>query len=41
MHECAYPHAWETGAQAKAGAGSWIAFCSHQSGLAPVSQACG
>ncbi|QFG35527.1 hypothetical protein ESD82_04960 [Paracoccus pantotrophus] len=35
MHECAYPHAWETGAQARAGAGRWIAFCSHQSGLAP------
>jgi putative transposase len=29
-YECVYLHAWETGAQAKAGIGRWIAFCNHQ-----------
>ena len=29
-HECVYPHAWETGSQAKAGVGHWITFYNHQ-----------
>jgi putative transposase len=28
-HECISLHAWETGSQAKAGIGSWIAFYNH------------
>jgi putative transposase len=28
-HECISLHAWETGSQAKAGIGSWIAFYYH------------
>ncbi len=29
-HECVYPHAWETGSQAKAGIGGWMAFHNRQ-----------
>ena len=29
-YECVYLHAWETGSQAKAGIGNWIAFYNHQ-----------
>jgi len=29
-YECVYLHAWETGSQAKAGVGRWIAFYNHQ-----------
>jgi putative transposase len=29
-YECVYMHAWETDSQAKAGIGTWIAFCNHQ-----------
>lgn len=29
-YECVYLHAWETGSQAKAGIGRWIAFYNHQ-----------
>ena len=29
-YECVYLHAWETGAQAKAGVGRWITFYNHQ-----------
>jgi putative transposase len=29
-YECAYLHAWETGSQARAGVGLWIAFYNHQ-----------
>ena len=29
-YECVYLHAWETGLQAKAGIGQWIAFYNHQ-----------
>jgi putative transposase len=29
-YECVYLHAWETGSQAKAGAGRWIDFYNHQ-----------
>ena len=29
-HECFYLHAWETGAQAKAGIGAWITFYNHR-----------
>ena len=28
-YECVYLHAWETGSQAKAGVGRWIAFYNH------------
>ena len=28
-YECVYLHAWETGSQAKAGAGRWITFYNH------------
>jgi putative transposase len=29
-YECVYLHAWETGSQARAGVGDWIAFYNHQ-----------
>ncbi|EKE67165.1 transposase, partial [Oceanibaculum indicum P24] len=29
-YECVYLHAWETGSQAKAGIGHWVAFYNHQ-----------
>ena len=29
-YECVYLHAWETGSQAKAWVGRWIAFYNHQ-----------
>ena len=28
-YECVYLYAWETGSQAKAGVGRWIAFYNH------------
>lgn len=29
-YDCVYLHAWETGSQAKAGIGTWIAFYNHR-----------
>ncbi len=29
-NECVSLHAWETGSQAKAAIGKWIAFCHHR-----------
>lgn len=29
-YECVHLHAWQTGSQAKAGVGRWIAFYNHQ-----------
>lgn len=29
-YECVYPHAWETGSEAKAGVKKWIAFYNHK-----------
>lgn len=29
-YECVYLHAWETGSQAKAAIGQWIAFYNHR-----------
>ena len=29
-YECVYLHAWETGSQARAGVGRWIAFYNYQ-----------
>lgn len=36
IFECVYLHAWETGAQTKAGVGRWITFYNHQRPMPPI-----